>query len=632
MIAIVLLAVVPCGAADTFLTLCYHDIPSHASLPEDVPEHVFVNHLEYLRTNGYTVVSPDDILAAQKGLKPLPEKAVLLTFDDGYVSFYDFVLPVLKLYNYPAVLSVVTSWVEGTPGYVDKQLMNWEQIREAAQSDLVFVATHSHDLHKGGFLNPAGNVEPAGSTFLYFPDENRYETDAEFRSRIRTDLQKSISEMESKAGIRPWILTWPYGEYNRFGIDEAQKLGFKMLLTLEPRLSHLDDRDGVNRNIVKNIMQYDVFADKVEESFYYPEKIRAVQLDLDLIIDPDSYEQSDHNLGLVIERLVASGVNTVILQAFCDRDATGNIASVYFANDTLPVMEDFLSHAVNRIRIREMQVYVWMPVLGYKLPDAALNDALKVQELKNGRLQPTTSWYQRLSPFDPRTRTIVQALYRDLAANTRFDGILFQDDAYLTDFEDFHPAALRAFKERFGPGADPMALESAEIRQKWTLLKTETLDTFVNELTGVVRIYRPLAKIARNIYSVVLLNPYAPEWFSQNFDNYLSNYDYTVIMAYPQMEGIHRMYNIKKWFADLIARVNQSNAMEKVIFKLQTYDWARQEWIDEETLLKEFRFLVSSGVKHTGYYPDNVFENKPDMDQIAPMVSTRTIPRSWRQQ
>ena len=166
-LGLMLLWTAPCLAADSFITLCYHDIPLKATVLEDVPKHIFVNHLEYLRTHGYTVISPDDIRAARKGFKTLPDRAVLLTFDDAYLSFYRFVLPLLKLYNYPAVLSVVTSWIGNNPNYFNKEMMSWEQIREAAKSELVYLASHTHKLHKAGFYNPIGNVEPATSTFIY---------------------------------------------------------------------------------------------------------------------------------------------------------------------------------------------------------------------------------------------------------------------------------------------------------------------------------------------------------------------------------------------------------------------------------------------------------------------------------
>jgi len=629
---VILFFALPCAASENFLTLCYHDIPRRATVPEDVPEHVFVNHLEFLRTNGYSVISPDDIMAARKGIKPLPEKAVLLTFDDAYLSFYNFVYPVLKLYNYPAVLSVVTSWIESKPDYVGKkELMSWKQIRKLADSDLIYFGSHSHNSHNAEFSNSMGNTEPAMCTFIYSQEEKRYETNEEFKKRIRNDLEESIKKFEQSVGIRPWILAWPYGEFNKFGMQEAQNLGFEMLLTLKPHISHINRLRKVNRNIITKEMGYDGFAARMKEKFICKNKMRAVQIDLDMIVNPDSLEESDHNLGLMIERLVASGVNMAVIQAFCDRDGTGNIKSVYFSNNTLPVEMDFLSHAANRIRIRGIEVYVWMPVLSYELPNKELNESLKVKELQDNKIKNTSSWYQRFSPFDERSLDVAASIYRDLAALVRFDGILFQDDAYLTDSEDFHPSALKAFKKQYGIALNQEQLVDDKTRDQWTQVKSEALDTFIQELIETVTKYRPLAKTARNIYSNVLLNPNAQEWFSQNFEKYLENYDYTVVMAYPQMEGVRGLKDIKGWFAQLIDKVDKRNAQEKVLFKVQSYDWQKAQGISEDLLKKELRFLVSSGIRHVGYYPDNVIENRPDIDSVSSAISTRILPLKWRQ-
>ena len=323
------------------------------------------------------------------------------------------------------------------------------------------------------------------------------------------------------------------------------------------------------------------------------------------------------------------GVNTVFIQGFCDRDGSGNIHSLYFQNGTLPVGMDFLSHVTNRIRIRGMEVFVWMPVLSYELPDKTLNDSLKVREFKDDKVDITTSWYRRLSPFDERSLEVVKSIYQDLSAYVRFDGILFQDDAYLTDNEDFHPSAINEFKRMYGLDLDPSILEDNHIRKQWVEMKTERIDWFIQELKNVVEKYRPFAKFARNIYSEAVLNHSSQEWFSQDFEEYLKNYDYTVIMAYPQMEGINGIRSTKKWFARLINRVNEYNANRKVIFKVQSYDWAKKIWIDEDVVVKELRFLLSSGVKHVGYYPDNVYENRPSVEEIVPIISSREFPRAW---
>src|SRR5947209_2341673 len=82
----------------SFIALCYHGVedrdPDQAFV--GVSTDRLVQQLTWLQSNGYQFVSLDTILAARDGGKELPEKAVLLTFDDGLESFYTRVFPILK--------------------------------------------------------------------------------------------------------------------------------------------------------------------------------------------------------------------------------------------------------------------------------------------------------------------------------------------------------------------------------------------------------------------------------------------------------------------------------------------------------------------------------------------------------
>lgn len=620
-----LLIPLPAAGADKFITLCYHDIPEVAFTPYDVPQHIFIKQLEYLRQNGYEFISPEKILQAKQGRAPLPDKAVLLTFDDGYLSFYNFVFPLLKLYKIPAVISIVTSWIDRPSQKISSQLMSWKQIKEVIDSGLVFISSHTHDLHKEIVYNSAGNVGPASSLFQYDPETNNYESEENFSKRIAADLAESIKIIHRETGQKPFLLTWPYGEFNKLALAEAQKLGFEIIFILENGSTDLRRLERANRNMITNEIGIRDFIRALKKEFAEKPLMRVAQIDLDLIVNPLSYEESDHNLGLLIERLITLGVNTVFLQGFCDLEGTGNISSVYFPNRVLPVKMDFLSHAVHQIRIRGIKVYVWMPVLSFELPDRQLNEALKVRECKDGEIKVTTSWYRRLSPFDKRTLEAVRSLYRDLAAHVQLDGILFQDDLYLTAEEDFHPAALQAFQEWYGIKLTPQKLSEVQIQKKWISFKTRILTQYTQEIIDLVREYRPGAKFARNIYSEVVINPEAKKWFSQDFEDYLKNYEFTVIMAYPQMEGIKNLCEIKEWLKKIEEEVNHQQAKEKVVFKIQSYDWKEKKWIKEKTLQREMKFLLSRGLKHLGYYPDDVFKNKPDVHKLYD-ISAKTLP------
>ena len=158
-----------------------------------------IGFFEWLRANRWTAISLDDVDAARRGEKTLPERSILITFDDGYRSLYTRVYPLVLAYRIPMVAALVGSWMDAPAGgkvnYGQKKVprehfVSWEEACEMAQSGLVEFASHSYDLHHGVLGNPQGNELPAGNTRIYTPGRG-YETEAQFRRRIADDLTRS---------------------------------------------------------------------------------------------------------------------------------------------------------------------------------------------------------------------------------------------------------------------------------------------------------------------------------------------------------------------------------------------------------------------------------------------------------
>jgi len=262
-----------------------------------------------------------------------------------------------------------------------------------------------------------------------------------------------------------------------------------------------------------------------------------------------------------------------------------------------------------------------MPTLSIVFEDETFNERFRVREYKNGSAVPSSSWYRRLTPFSEEVAQKVAMLYEDLAAGSLISGILFQDDAYLTDFEDFHPLAIDAFAAHINRKITPeQMLADRELSDEWMRFKTDRLIFFTDALTKAVRKYRPDAFFARNLYARTVSDPCSEKWFAQNYDKFLEHYDYAVIMAYPQME---KAGNPIKWLKDLVRAAARPRMAEKTVFKLQAYDWRGKKWISDSLLLKAMRAVLTAGGRHLAYYPDNFWEEKPDLEIIKLEMSTR---------
>ena len=107
-------------AGQSFFAVSYHDV-RHDVVGDYDPDQLAVStknlaaHFAWLDHHGYTPISIDDLIAASRNERTLPDKAVLLTFDDGLKSVYTDVYPLLNVFKYPAVVSLVTDWVDMSP-------------------------------------------------------------------------------------------------------------------------------------------------------------------------------------------------------------------------------------------------------------------------------------------------------------------------------------------------------------------------------------------------------------------------------------------------------------------------------------------------------------------------------------
>ena len=215
-----------------------------------------IDHFSWLRVHGFVPVSIDDILLARDGTTPLPDNAVLLTFDDGLRSAYTHVLPLLKLFDYPAVVSVVTNWIEndaivtqGGRTLSRHDFLTWTQIREMQASGLVDIASHSHDLHRGVLANPQDNEQPAGVSIRYIA--SGYEDGPSYLARINNDLATSAISIERHTDRAPRVVAWPFGAYNDALLAAATDNGMTIAMTLEDGPNALDGLHRVTRHLIE---------------------------------------------------------------------------------------------------------------------------------------------------------------------------------------------------------------------------------------------------------------------------------------------------------------------------------------------------------------------------------------------
>lgn len=631
-----------------FTAICYHSVRtlSQGDLSPDqfalASEHLLAQ-FEWLHANDFHPVSFDDILNAHKGVKPLPDKAVLLSFDDGYRNFYTTIYPLLKLYNYPAIFALVGSWLEVKPEdmvqYGEETLsrahfLTWPQIKEMQDSGLVEFASHSYDLHRGILGNPQGNEQPAAITRKYDLQNQTYESDSHFKKRIHDDLARNSRLMEEKTGVRPRIIVWPYGAYSKETQEIAASLGMEYNFLLgEEQDNSIDTPQLITRELIEANPNTEDFAYMLNRTLR-PDPERMVHIDLDYVYDDDP-AQLARNLDLLLDRIKAYDISTVYLQAFADPDGNGNVDALYFPNRYLPMRADLFNRVSWQLRTRTgVQVYAWMPVLAFDLGEDHYTQ-YGVKEFSKQSLRSSQASYKRLSPFHATNRKIIHEIYADLGRYTHFYGILFHDDAYLTDFEDFSTPALDYYRQHGIKATLEEMTSTPHLVSRLATLKTEYLIDFTHELADTLRIYRPELRTSRNMYVRPVLQPESEQWFAQNLEKFVANYDTTAIMAMPYMEQVTTSH--RQWFTQLLHTVKtrippfdpknpKTPNLSKVLFELQAVDWEKKQPIPDSVLVEQIQFLLQNGINKVGYYPDTFHKNEPDLEQIRAVFSLRTFP------
>ncbi len=613
---------------EKFLVLCYHDVP--VKIVDDRDEYAvelenLVLHIEFLKSEGFSFVGADDLLAAAERRKELPAKSVLLSFDDAYESFYTHVFPLLKIYKIPAILAVVPAWIDkGELSEYKKKFMSWEQIKEVSDSGLVNVASHSSDMHKSVLSHPLGSTSAAFISRIYDPAAAKYETDDEYWRRISEDISGSFNTLKERNARVPDSIVWPYGRYNGATVEAAKKAGFKMMFTLDSGLANINRLDAIPRYMLMGNPTATDFAKEFRKKFVEHPRHRIVHADIDPVYSPD-HGQMLRNIDKFIERICNIKPHAVYLQAFCDSDGDGNVESLYFPNGVLPTRADIFGRISRALSIRGIAVYAWMPVMSFQLPDAELTKRLRVCEFRDGENKPSVSWYERLSPFSEDACRIIERIYEDLAKNCSFEGVIFQDDAYMNDFEDFGPDATAAYLKTVGSEKFiPFQSLPVEKKNAWTDAKTDKLVELTSRIMAKVLYYRPETLFARTVYAPILTNPGSEEWFCQNYDKCLMNYDFTVVMAYPRMEG---KFWERDWLRELVRKAGERpDGLRKTVFKVQAFDWKEDEWIPDSKLRRWVRALVAAGAHHVSYYPDGLFEGRPGLGTARDIMSSRDFP------
>lgn len=360
-----------------FVTITFHDVRDDVAREGDrdlyaISTKNLGRYFAWLKQEGWQTISLQDVWDARQKKKKLPKKSVLLTFDDGALSSYTRVFPLLKQYKYFAAFAIPTSWINGNTkdayeAYGQNSLMSWDQMREMQRSGLVEFVSHSDNMHKGILANPQQSMQPAAITRQFLPKYQRYESDQAYQNRVVEDLQQSKKILDTELGIDTRAIFWPYGAVTKESEELAEKAGLPMSFSLGSMSTLADSGQTYQRALVMNnptpemlhaeMLDFLTFASDIHK-----QRRSYIRFDLAEMVSPND-KIFDQKLGQFLDQISALQTNTILLKTVADENGDGKIDVAYFPNRQLGMRKDLLNRTVWQARTRVgNRVYAELPI------------------------------------------------------------------------------------------------------------------------------------------------------------------------------------------------------------------------------------------------------------------------------
>lgn len=206
--------------------LCYHQIrdyrPTDSRIARDyiVPPDAFRAQMKALADSGYKTILPDELYAYLAAGVPVPEKAVMITFDDTDLDQFTIARPVLDELHFKGVFFIMTVSL-GRPHYMSRQ-----QVKQLSEEGH-YIGSHTWDHH---------NVKKyQGEDWI-------------------TQIEKPSKQLEQITGKKIEFFAYPFGLWNKEAIPELKKRGFKAAFQLIDKRDENDPLFTIRRVIITGTM------------------------------------------------------------------------------------------------------------------------------------------------------------------------------------------------------------------------------------------------------------------------------------------------------------------------------------------------------------------------------------------
>lgn len=183
----------------------------------------FRDQLFLLKRAGYTAITTDELYAFLKGEQKLPEKSVMITFDDGRRDSYEQADPYLAALGWRAVMFIITRYSLDTES---DYYLNAADLRQMEKSGRWDVQVHTHSGHETYVIDSSGQRGPFYANKFWLRDARRLETDEKFKERIMADMLLGKKKLEDTLNKPMRGFAFPFGDFgqNQTNFNKAPEI------------------------------------------------------------------------------------------------------------------------------------------------------------------------------------------------------------------------------------------------------------------------------------------------------------------------------------------------------------------------------------------------------------------------
>ncbi len=215
-------------SAKSVPVLLYHGIITDHDWEEDGTNttlEIFQDQMMALKQSGYQTITLSEFSEYMREKRELPDKSILITFDDGRKDSYYPTDPIFRALGYNAVMFLISGRSLGENSAGDNFYLGKSELEDMIKSGRWEVQSHGDFDHDWETLDAAGEKGHFMSNLLWLPKENRNETAEEAKKRILADLENSKKKIGDELGQKVVAFAYPFNDFGQSGknFPEAQE-------------------------------------------------------------------------------------------------------------------------------------------------------------------------------------------------------------------------------------------------------------------------------------------------------------------------------------------------------------------------------------------------------------------------